>query len=598
MKLFSLVTLYALCLMLASPVPGMAAQNPQQQASAALVAKNIRVDSEGFIKEITAGNSDNVRLFLNAGYFAGSQNDVGTSALMAALNSPTEEVFNLLLSTIDQGASGVLDLYNKEGNTALHIALRNNKTQQAAALIERGASVGIANAAGITPLMLAAQSKQVAIAETIIRTDKTAITAEDARGNSALTYAIQLESPAITKLLLEAGASASAADSIGITPLMLAAKTGNETIVSLLLEKGADVTSVSKSGESVLSIAAANSFTQLAIMLSSKVPTGSKLLLPALNAALNAEKTDAMLFETLLKKLDSKDIVPPSLLFKALDHKQGDIARLLVAALKDVNLRNDQNETLFYHSVDAGFEDIALELINRGAEITQSGTSGASTINRAVRHNMAKVVQILLDKGASADQKTAEGYTLAEMCVYSGYPETLEVLMKKGVKIDKEFALLWSIRDGKGKAAPVLLAHGAVPDIMNQNGTPAITLAAEAGQIEAIQGFITYKATLDYPSKSRGITALGAAALGGHLEIVKALVEAGADIEKADNGGMTPLAHAASLSRLSVVEYLVSKGANPKTVDAQKRTVSDIAALAPASTDREKVLQLLSDTRK
>lgn len=596
--------LSATVLAMAVPHPALAKEkSPAEVATQTLESKGITVNNENFIKEVENGNAENVSLFIAAGANAGTQNKDGVSSLMAALTLESEDIFQQLLSTLPQsGGAPALDIKDKSGNTVLHKAIEIGKTKLAETIIDLGASVAVANKNHTTPLMLAVNQKNEELVKKILASLKTAdpthevLQTEDARGNTALSYAIKVNSAPIAKLLLDAGMEVSKPDSIGITPLMHAAETGDQAIGKILLDVGADVGSVNKSGDNAAIIALKKGNGALAKLLLEKMKEkGITISVSMLTAALETPKIDEALFNDLLASMPASEELPSTLLFKALTIKNSAIAKTLLPRIKDVNARNDQNETLLYHAIDSGFEDIVLELLRRGADAGQAGGSGSTAISRAVQHNMAKVVALLLDKGASPDQKTSEGYTLAEMCVYNGYPETLEVLISKGVKIEKEFALLWSIRDGKGKAAPVLLAHGAVPNIMNQDGTPAITLAAEAGQVEAVNAFIKYNATIDYPSKNRGITALGAAALAGHLEIVKALVEAGAKLEAKDNAGVTPLAHAASLSRVAVVEYLISKGANVSAIDAQKRSVNDIAALAASSADRSKVMQMLSD---
>ena len=59
-----------------------------------------------------------------------------------------------------------------------------------------------------------------------------------------------------------------------------------------------------------------------------------------------------------------------------------------------------------------------------------------------------------------------------------------------------------------------------------------------------------------------GSTPLYAASRNGHLAVVRYLVEQGADMEKADNGGWTPLIVASYRGHLEVVRYLLEQGAN------------------------------------
>ncbi len=573
------------------------------KATEVLAGKNITISNDSFISEVMAGHIDNVQMFLSIGAHAGTQNNDGVSALSAAIMTSNIGIFQLLLTTLPKDASAamVLNLQDKDGNTALLKAVEQTNESVVDTLITRGSDISIANNTGITPLIMAVTKQHEALVTKLLVADEKSekpfatVEMEDTKGNKALTYAIIKQSSTLVKLLLGAHANAVKPDTIGVTPLMLAAESGDESIAVMLIEAGAKINDISKAGKTPISIAIVHGHPKLARLLIDKTTDRASLGVKSLLvAALEAETIDADFFAYLLDKTSQIDTLPPSLLFTALDRKSSAVAKLLIARNPDVKALNENNETLFYHAIDSGFEDITLKLINMGVDTSQTGVAGISPIARAVRHNMAKVVTILIERGASADQKTPEGYTLAEMCVYSGYPETLEVLLSKGVKLEKEFALLWAIRDGKGKAVPVLLAHGAVPNIMNQEGTPAIVLAAENGQVEAIEGFITHKATLDYPNKTQGFTALATASHAGNLAIVKMLVEAGAKLETIDNAGMTPLAHAVALNRADVVEYLLAKGANAKAIDGQKRSISDIANEASASAERDRILQLLA----
>ena len=59
-----------------------------------------------------------------------------------------------------------------------------------------------------------------------------------------------------------------------------------------------------------------------------------------------------------------------------------------------------------------------------------------------------------------------------------------------------------------------------------------------------------------------GWTPLYSAANKGYLEIVKLLIENGADINKSNNDGWTPLYSAADKGHLEVVKLLIENGAD------------------------------------
>jgi ankyrin repeat protein len=62
-----------------------------------------------------------------------------------------------------------------------------------------------------------------------------------------------------------------------------------------------------------------------------------------------------------------------------------------------------------------------------------------------------------------------------------------------------------------------------------------------------------------------------------HLDIVKLLVAANADVNAAADNGTTPLMYAAGAAKLDFVEYLLSTGAKPDVRDKKGRTALDHA---------------------
>ena len=58
-------------------------------------------------------------------------------------------------------------------------------------------------------------------------------------------------------------------------------------------------------------------------------------------------------------------------------------------------------------------------------------------------------------------------------------------------------------------------------------------------------------------ANAAGLTMMHAAALGGHLEVVRILAEAGADPEAATNGGETPVHVAAANGNLNVRIFFI-----------------------------------------
>jgi len=110
------------------------------------------------------------------------------------------------------------------------------------------------------------------------------------------------------------------------------------------------------------------------------------------------------------------------------------------------------------------------------------------------------------------------------------------------------------------------LASGGDPKAVTSpyDGT-ALIAAAHLGHAEVVRVLIAAGAPLDHVNNLKWTAALEAVMLGdggaGHVETIEALVKAGANVNIADDGGMTPLAHARARKYDAMVRILEAAGA-------------------------------------
>jgi ankyrin repeat protein len=126
---------------------------------------------------------------------------------------------------------------DEQGQAALYVALRQPSPAAAEALWAHPAlDIHASNAAGESPLMMAAMRGQLAWAHKLL--------ARGARphqdGWSPIHYAATGPEVEMVRLLLDKGAPINARSPNGSTPLMMAARYGSEASVDLLLARGAD----------------------------------------------------------------------------------------------------------------------------------------------------------------------------------------------------------------------------------------------------------------------------------------------------------------------------------------------------------------------
>lgn len=157
------------------------------------------------------------------------------------------------------------------------------------------------------------------------------------------------------------------------------------------------------------------------------------------------------------------------------------------------------------------------ELIAAGADVNET-VRGYTPIYKATLNERVDVVKELINAGADVNVQTEYGATpLSEVCSYGiANPDS-----------DKEKVKLELIR--------LLLGAGAdIHKADNKGRTPIINAASYSyyERIPTVQLLIKSGANVNDVAKN-GLTALIGAAFQGHVNIVKALLDAGADVNKA-----------------------------------------------------------------
>ena len=113
--------------------------------------------------------------------------------------------------------------------------------------------------------------------------------------------------------------------------------------------------------------------------------------------------------------------------------------------------------------------------------------------------------------------------------------------------------------------------------------------SAWGGHTEVVKLLLEAGAAVDSADSDQR-TALRAAAWGGHEGIVEALLRAGADVNRTDDEGRTALIAAAYMGHAGIVEHLLNYGAHINHEDADGRTALSVAALCvPANEGYVKV---------
>lgn len=128
------------------------------------------------------------------------------------------------------------------------------------------------------------------------------------------------------------------------------------------------------------------------------------------------------------------------------------------------------------------------------------------------------------------------------------------------------------------------IKNGADINARDKYGASPLMTAARWGNIPMVQFLLRNGATPDQPRSEAGRTALHVAcAYYGGMQICKALIASGADVNAVTQKGETPLMLAATNGKADVVELLLQQGADKQKKDNSGKTALDYARNAEVS---------------
>ncbi|TWI01627.1 hypothetical protein IP90_02186 [Luteimonas cucumeris] len=229
-------------------------------------------------------------------------------------------------------------------------------------------------------------------------------------------------------------------------------------------------------------------------------------------------------------------------------------------------------------------------LIAHGVQVNQAH-AGMTPLLAATRdswHGRPEAVMTLLANGADPRVADADGNTPLHHAARSTDPGVAALLRDAAAEIDAlnhegQSPLAIACAAGNWRLARFLLERGAHAE--PAQGQPALLSAAATDEDDpaGVQLLLKYKAKVD-ARDARGRSALHAASLAGHAEIVAVLLAAGADAQARDAAGSTPLLEAAQGGSLAVIERLAEAQPDLAAIDAAGRNALLCASASDQAT--------------
>jgi uncharacterized protein len=194
----------------------------------------------------------------------------------------------------------------------------------------------------------------------------------------------------------------------------------------------------------------------------------------------------------------------------------------------------------------------------------------ANDLIMAAERGDAAAVRATLAGGAAIEARDGRGRTALLAATHENQVETARVLIAAGADVNARDAIhdspyLYAGARGHLEILKLTLANGADLRSTNRFGGTALIPACERGHVETVKTLIEAGVNVDHVNRLGWTGLLEAIILsdGGprHVEIVRLLIAAKADVNLPDKDGISPLRHARQRGYREIEALLVEAGA-------------------------------------
>jgi uncharacterized protein len=470
----------------------------------------------------------------------------------------------------------VAAVYDRRQSSNLHIVGGHSLRLRAIALVLRRPPLQLRRSLFVTLLLAIcvgnASAAPVRLIDAVKAGDKAAIrallqqrpdvNAAESDGATALHWAARTADVQAAEMLIRAGANVKAANRYGVTPLYLACTNGNAPMIELLLKAGADPNTALPEGETALMTASRTGNVEAVNML------------VAHGADINRKETWR----------------GQTALMWAAAEGHSDVVRALLAHGADIHTRSNGGFTPLLFAVREGRIAAVKTLLETGADLNESlplrrrggGTPnpesepGINAFMLAVANVHYELAALLLDKGADPNS-APQGFTALHQISWLRRPGTGDnnpAPQGSGNMDSLEFVRKLVAHGANVNARATRQANMGVTVRFHSIGATPFLLAARTADVQLMRLLLELGADPLQPNEDGTTPLMAAAGVGTNspleepgtepevMEAVKLVLERGGDINTVDKNGDTAMHGAAHKHVPSVIRLLAEKGAN------------------------------------
>ncbi|GMH40115.1 hypothetical protein BSKO_08019 [Bryopsis sp. KO-2023] len=242
-----------------------------------------------------------------------------------------------------------------------------------------------------------------------------------------------------------------------------------------------------------------------------------------------------------------------------------------------------RNQLSFLSAVRAGDIGRVKQLLQRypGARLHETASpKGTPAIWSAAYNGHVEISRLLTDSGASVNSPNANLTSPSYAAAQRGHIEVLKLLVQQGANLNQKSLwgstpLMIASQNREAEVVNWLIQRDVNLDAQTfMSKQTALWSASFEGYHDIVKSLLDAGAEVE-AKDVRESTPLFAAAQEGHEETVRILLNGGADPNARDKTGNTPLHVATAMCRVEIIKMLLKNGANISVTDTSGRTPGD-----------------------
>lgn len=254
---------------------------------------------------------------------------------------------------------------------------------------------------------------------------------------------------------------------------------------------------------------------------------------------------------------------------------------------KELNRQSSIGWTPLLIACNRGHMDLVNNLLSNHARVDVFDNEGRSALHLAAEHGFIEVCDALLTNKAFINSKSRVGRTALHLAAMNGYKDLVKFLIRDHnavidiLTLRKQTPLHLAAANGQLEVCMLLLELGASIDATDDLGQKPIHVAAQNNFSEVAKLFLQQHPSLVNATSKDGNTCAHIAAMQGSVKVIEELM-------KFDRQGVisarnkltdaTPLQLAAKGGHADVVKALVRAGASPTDENKSGFTAVHLAA--------------------